>query len=59
MFRIELGKNLLMIESKVAWATADFTIWKKDCATNCWGRHHYVDPSRDASVIERRLRGRL
>lgn len=62
MFRIELGKNLLMIESKIAWATADFSIWKKKCDNtfeDCLGRHYYVDPSQDVSITERRLRGRL
>ena len=60
-FRIELGKNLLMIESKIAWATADFSIWKLDCqeGPDCLDRHYYVDPSQDPTVVERRLRGRL
>ena len=59
-FRIELGKNLLMIESNIAWATADFSFWKKDCAEpNCLGRHYYVDPSKQPSMTKRRLRGRL
>lgn len=61
-FRVELGKNLLMIESKIAWATADFSIWKKNCnsgGADCLGRHYYVDPSQDLTVAKRRLRGRL
>jgi hypothetical protein len=61
MFRIELGKNLLMVESKVAWATADFSIWKKGCneGSECLDRHTYVDPSQDTKLIERRLGGSL
>jgi len=57
-FRIEMGKNLLMIESKIAWATADFTIWEKNSTS--MGRYHYVDPSQEiGSVVQRRLRGLL
>jgi hypothetical protein len=61
MFRIELGKNLLMVESKVAWATADFSVWKKGCnaGSQCLDRHTYDDPSQDAILVERRLGGRL
>lgn len=59
MFRIELGKNLLLIENKIVWATADFSIWKKDCkhgGPDCLGWHYYVDPSDEPALLGRRLR---
>jgi cathepsin X len=49
-FRVELGKNLLMIESNVAWATpGTFSVWKctKDGKGQACGLAHYEyeDPS--------------
>jgi hypothetical protein len=41
-FRIELGKNLLMIESKIAWATpGSFSTW----ANGGLAHQDYADPS--------------
>jgi hypothetical protein len=60
-FRIELGKNLLMIESNVAWATpGTFTVHNVPCSVkgdDCVAGHlTYVDPSRDIAAVQRRLR---
>jgi cathepsin X len=65
-FRVELGKNLLMIESNVAWATpGTFSTVKYPCSkgkdggdTNCLAHHEYVDPSHDLAAVQRRLRGK-
>lgn len=41
-FRIELGKNLLMIESKIVWVTPEsFSVWGPDGLTQI----HYIDPA--------------
>jgi hypothetical protein len=62
-FRVELGKNLLMIESNVAWATpGTFSTIHYPCSeaganSNCLAHHDYVDPSNDMATVERRLRG--
>lgn len=60
-FRIELGKNLLMIESNIAWATpGTFTVHNVPCSVegdDCdEGQFTYVDPSRDIAAVQRRLR---
>jgi hypothetical protein len=59
-FRVELGKNLLMIESNVAWATpGTFSTTNYPCSEgsgNCLAHHDYVDPSNDMELVERRLR---
>ena len=57
-FRIEMGKNLLMIESSIAWATpGSFSVWKEGCeGSDCLGSMHYVDPSKDPYSVQRRLR---
>jgi hypothetical protein len=59
-FRIELGKNLLMIESNVAWATPQtFTIGGGTGVgnPNCRQQQYvYVDPSDDMDSVRRRLR---
>jgi hypothetical protein len=64
-FRVELGKNLLMIESNVAWATpgtfstVNYPCSKgKDGDANCLAHHEYVDPSHDLAAVKRRLRGK-
>jgi hypothetical protein len=60
-FRVELGKNLLMIESNIAWATpGTFTVHNVPCSVegdDCDAGHHtFVDPSRDVASVHRRLR---
>ena len=64
-FRVELGKNLLGIEGRVAWATpGSFTIQNYPCnkdGSNCAASEQqstqwYVDPSIDAAEVARRLR---
>ena len=53
-FRVELGKNLLMIESNIAWASpGTFSTWRSGGGGGGDGRgvagglvhHEYVDPS--------------
>lgn len=60
-FRVEMGKNLLMIESNVAWATpGTFSTTNYPCSedgANCLAHHDYVDPSNDMAAVQRRLRG--
>lgn len=62
-FRIEMGKNLLGIESKIIWATpGTFSETNFPCVEdgkNCGlqGRE-YVDPSHDVAAVERWLRHR-
>jgi hypothetical protein len=60
-FRLELGKNLLMIESKVTWATPGrFSVSNYPCTADGDCLHHvdYVDPSKDLMAVQRRfLRG--
>lgn len=62
-FRVELGKNLLGIEEHVAWATpGSFTVHNFPCnkdGSNCATEEttqRYIDPSKDAAAVERRLR---
>jgi hypothetical protein len=60
-FRVELGKNLLMIESNVAWATpGTFSTTNYPCFetnANCLAHHDYIDPSNDMAAVQRRLQG--
>jgi len=64
-FRIELGKNLIMIESNIAWATpGTFSVSNFPCGIeeddNCLLHHEYADPSTDAkTAVERRLLGKI
>lgn len=46
-FRIELGKNLLMIESNTAWVTPkSFSVWDCEEETDCRLRGNvYIDPA--------------
>ena len=61
-FRIELGKNILGIEHRVAWATpgryteANYPCWEngKNCGPATITRY-YQDPSLDLNRIQRRL----
>jgi cathepsin X len=60
-FRVELGKNLLGIESHVSWATpGTFTVHNFPCAKdgkNCqFGSQNYVDASRSTVSTHKRLR---
>ena len=61
--RIAMGKNLLGIESEVAWATpGEFTVENYPCdedGKNCngGGSQSYVDPSLDVEAMQRRLAG--
>jgi hypothetical protein len=59
-FRIVAGRNVLGIESKVAWATPGrFTVHNVPCTED--GKHcgpatqTYVDPSEDLAAMQRRL----
>ena len=66
--KVEMGSNVLGIESEVSWATpGTFTIHNKACAedgANCGaqGTHFYEDPSvslkfdRNVLKTERKLR---
>jgi cathepsin X len=58
-FRIELGKNILGIEHKVAWATpGTYTVSNYPCwedGKNCVGTRRYADPSTDLARVQRRL----
>ena len=68
-FRVEMGRNLLGIESNVAWATPGrFSVHSYPCGVdngdnsglNCsdkYGRRDvwYVDPSKNVEAISRRL----
>lgn len=60
-FRVEMGKNLLMIESNIAWVTpGTFSTWK--CKSGgidqkCGLMHHeYVDPSTNFQRERERVR---
>jgi cathepsin X len=61
-FRVELGKNLLGIETHVSWATpGSFTVHNFPCSKdgkNCQllEKEEYVDPSEDKLAVQRRLR---
>jgi cathepsin X len=61
--RLEMGKNLLGIESEVAWVTpGSFTVENYPCdedGKNCvfeQGKQDYVDPSTNVEAIQRRLK---
>jgi cathepsin X len=61
-FRIGMGKNLLGIESDIAWATpGEFTVNNFPCdedGKNCnGGAQQYLDPSSDVEAMQRRLAG--
>jgi cathepsin X len=65
-FRVELGKNLLGIESHISWAIPGaFTVSNFPClkdGSNCVSQQqqYYVDPSKNADItIQRRLRQAL
>lgn len=57
LFRIELGKNILMIESNAAWVTPkSYSMWDCDAQMNCGLQEDaYIDPSlylaKDSSSI--------
>jgi cathepsin X len=57
-FRVEMGSNLLGIESHLAWATPGrYSTWNFPCdeqGSNCKGRGSvsYVDPSNHMSLLE-------
>jgi len=60
--RVELGKNMLGIESEIAWATpASWTVKNKPCdedGSNCgsaFSAQEYVDPSSDIQAVMNRL----
>lgn len=62
--RIEMGKNLLGIESEIAWATpGGFTVHNFPCSEdgkNCVekkDRQIYEDPSSNVEAMQRRLAG--
>jgi hypothetical protein len=60
--RLEMGKNLLGVESDIAWATpGEFTVQNFPCdedGKNCnGGSQKYVDPSSDVEAMQRRLAG--
>lgn len=62
-FRIAMGKNLLGIESAIAWATpGSYTTQNYPCSEdgkNCnsgHGKAEYVDPSKDIESVQRRLK---
>lgn len=58
-FRVEMGRNLLGIESNLAWATpGSFSTSNVPCSedgSTCAGGMLYIDPSHDISKIHRRL----
>jgi cathepsin X len=52
-FRVEMGQNLLMIESNIAWATpGSFSTMS---GADGLRRHEYVDPSNDMAAVYRHL----
>ena len=57
-FRIAMGKNLLGIESEIAWATpGQFTVENFPCSEdgkNC-NTHIYQDPSNNVEAVQRRM----
>lgn len=58
--RVEMGKNILGIESAIAWATpGSWTVENFPCdedGKNCGGgAESYVDPSKDVAAVKRRL----
>lgn len=60
--RVEMGGNVLGIESEISWATpGSFTVMNYPCdedGKNCGAdAMHYVDPSTEVASVERRLRG--
>lgn len=64
--RLEIGQNLLGIESEVAWVTpGTFSVENYACAEDGKNCDHggfiskkYVDPSSNIEALESRLRGR-
>jgi cathepsin X len=59
-FRLELGKNLLMIESNIAWATpVIFSIFDSKCqgGSDYLKSFTYKDPSKDMALLQRRSSG--
>lgn len=54
-FRIEMGRNLLMIESNIAWAIPGS--YSTSCGRECLLSHQYNDPSKDAAAMKTFLRG--
>jgi cathepsin X len=61
-FRVELGKNLLMIESNVAWATpgrvSDSNFLCDADGRQCQEQYdyRYLDPSNNIDAVKRRLK---
>lgn len=60
--KVEMGKNLLGIESEVAWVTpGSFTVNNFPCGedgTGCRGNSiTFVDPSTNTESMQRRLAG--
>jgi len=63
--RVEIGKNILGLESEIGWATpGDFTVENFPCGedgTDCNNGNNrykgqvYVDPSNNVEAIKRRL----
>jgi len=57
-FRVEMGHNLMSIESNVAWATPGWYSEENvpcaedgaNCGSHGWTGHHYVDPSHHADL---------
>lgn len=61
-FYVEVGKNLLNIERKIAWATPKHvSVWKKGCdaGAHCLVSYEYMDPSMDMDHVQRRLTGKF
>jgi hypothetical protein len=64
-FRVELGKNILGIEHKVAWATpghyteSNYPCWEdgKNCNGAPVRTRHYSDPSTNLQRVKQRLLG--
>ena len=58
--RLEMGKNLLAIESEVAWAVpGGYTVNNFPCyedGKNCVEHEQYVDPSNNLVEVQRRLK---
>jgi cathepsin X len=61
-FRVELGKNLMGIESHISWATPGaFSTSNFPCSKdgkNCLEDHDYIDPSTNVAAVQRNLRKR-
>jgi hypothetical protein len=52
-FRIELGKNLLMIESNIAWVTPkSYSVWGCTTDMDCGLKEElYIDPSLHFALV--------